>query len=127
MDSEDWADFKLIKKELKRVNNEKYLPILIEAGAEFKTEGVYRLGDYDYYPSKGKARNFRTNETKNIFDILPIKFMATTDPIELNSTQMLSEKLWEVVYGERCRDFLRRRIVNNKKPTRFKITVEEIK
>lgn len=36
--------------------------ILFEKGARLMTEGVYRLGRFDFYPRKSNARDFRTNE-----------------------------------------------------------------
>jgi len=41
---------------------EKFIEKLLEKGAEFKTEGVYRLGRFDFYPGKGNARDYKTNE-----------------------------------------------------------------
>lgn len=35
---------------------------LEKLGAVFKTDGVWRLGDDDFYPYKGWVRNFRTNK-----------------------------------------------------------------
>lgn len=40
----------------------KYAYELMANGAVFKTDGVYRLGDFDCYPGRGYARNYRTNK-----------------------------------------------------------------
>lgn len=40
----------------------KFIEKLLEKGAEFKTAGVYRLGRFDFYPRKGNARDYKTNE-----------------------------------------------------------------
>ena len=51
----------------KRKNNETYWKSKIEnVGAKFLTEGVYRLGDFDIYPARGYARNYKTNKRTSI-------------------------------------------------------------
>lgn len=51
----------------KRKNNETYWKSKIESvGAKFLTEGVYRLGDFDIYPTRGYARNYKTNKRTSI-------------------------------------------------------------
>lgn len=51
----------------KRKNNETYWKSKIEnVGAKFLTEGVYRLGDFDIYPARGYARNYKTNKRISI-------------------------------------------------------------
>ena len=51
----------------KRKNNEAYWKSKIEnVGAKFLTEGVYRLGDFDIYPARGYARNYKTNKRTSI-------------------------------------------------------------
>ena len=55
----------------KRKNNEAYWKSKIEnAGAKFLTEGVYRLGDFDIYPARGYARNYKTNKRTSIERII---------------------------------------------------------
>lgn len=49
------------RKERQRKLSDGYEPALVAAGAEFKTDGVYRLGDFDCYPGRGYARNYRNN------------------------------------------------------------------
>lgn len=41
---------------------EEFAKNLLKLGAKFMTAGVYRLGNFDFYPRKSNARNFRTNE-----------------------------------------------------------------
>lgn len=51
----------------KRKNNETYWKSKIDkVGAKFLTEGVYRLGDFDIYPARGYARNYKTNKRTSI-------------------------------------------------------------
>lgn len=41
---------------------EEFAKNLLKLGAKFMTAGVYRLGNFDFYPRKSNARDFRTNE-----------------------------------------------------------------
>ena len=52
------------KKEWKvsKFEAEKFSQKLLAKGAKFMTEGVYRLGRFDFYPRKSNARDYRTNE-----------------------------------------------------------------
>lgn len=50
------------RKERRLYLGNRYAHELQAAGAVFKTEGVYRLGDFDCYPARGYARNYRTNQ-----------------------------------------------------------------
>ena len=43
---------------------------LEDAGARFLTDGVYRLGDFDIYPAREYARNYRTNQRTSIAMVL---------------------------------------------------------
>lgn len=43
---------------------------LEDAGARFLTDGVYRLGDFDIYPARGYARNYRNNRRTSIGMVL---------------------------------------------------------
>lgn len=49
------------RKEQRQRNNQTYESRLEAAGARFLTDGVYRLGDFDCYPARGYARNYRNN------------------------------------------------------------------
>lgn len=60
----------------------KYVERLLDLGAEFKTNGVYRLGRFDFYPNKYKARDFRTNETLSIKDALDEVIESNLDSYE---------------------------------------------
>lgn len=60
----------------------KYVERLLGLGAEFKTDGVYRLGRFDFYPNKYKARDFRTNETLSIKDALDEVIDSNLDSYE---------------------------------------------
>ena len=60
----------------------KYVERLLDLGAEFKTNGVYRLGRFDFYPNKYKARDFRTNETLSIRDALDEVIESNLDSYE---------------------------------------------
>ena len=60
----------------------KYVEKLLDLGAEFKTNGVYRLGRFDFYPNKYKARDFRTNETLSIRDALDEVIESNLDSYE---------------------------------------------
>ena len=46
---------------------------LENAGARFLTDGVYRLGDFDCYPARGYARNYRTNKRTCIEYVIKYK------------------------------------------------------
>lgn len=50
------------QRKISKFMAEKFIEKLLENGAEFKTEGVYRLGRFDFYPRKGNARDYKTNE-----------------------------------------------------------------
>ncbi|MGV3278253.1 hypothetical protein ACFX5K_01235 [Rickettsiales bacterium LUAb2] len=39
-----------------------YIPTILALGAKKLTEGVYRVGDYDLYPYKAGARNYKTGK-----------------------------------------------------------------
>lgn len=65
--SEYWNDYKLHQKEQKEKRNNIYEPILIRAGAEKRSDGVYILGNWLCYPTKAfcmHKKNFR--KRKNI-------------------------------------------------------------
>jgi hypothetical protein len=66
----DMADtYKALRQHQKerRKNNETYWKNKMEnVGAKFLTEGVYRLGDFDIYPARGYARNYKTNKRTSI-------------------------------------------------------------
>ena len=47
-------------KERRAKRAAKFEPVLKEIGAEFKSEGVYMLGDYLLYPTKGFAMHKKT-------------------------------------------------------------------
>lgn len=52
------------------------VPKLEKLGAVFKTDGVWRLGDNDFYPYRGWVRNYRTNKGCSIdyfFNVLEKK------------------------------------------------------
>lgn len=70
----------------------KYVEKLLDLGAEFKTNGVYRLGRFDFYPNKYKARDFHTNETLSIRDALDEVIEANLDSYE---TTLKSNKIPE--------------------------------
>ena len=55
------AEVKHIKKVSQEYAN-KFIEKLLSLGAVFKTDGVYRLGRFDFYPRKSNARAYRTNE-----------------------------------------------------------------
>jgi hypothetical protein len=63
---EIFRDMRADAKERGERRSESYEPQLEAAGAVFKTDGVWRLGDFDCYPSKGYARNYRTNSKTSI-------------------------------------------------------------
>ena len=54
------------KKKVRHKNFLKWVNVMDEIGAIKLTDGVYRLGDWDLYPSKGMARNYRTNKWQRI-------------------------------------------------------------
>jgi len=58
------------RKEQRRRNNQTYESRLETAGARFMTDGVYRLGDFDCYPAREYARNYRTNQRTSIAMVL---------------------------------------------------------
>ena len=68
------------KKERKHYLDVRYAHELIAAGAEFKTDGVYRLGDFDCYPGRGYARNYRTNKRTCIEYVIKYGGDATKFP-----------------------------------------------
>lgn len=55
------AEVKHIKK-VPQEHANKFIEKLLSLGAVFKTDGVYRLGRFDFYPRKSNARDYRTNE-----------------------------------------------------------------
>ena len=73
----DMADtYKALRQHQKerRKNNETYWKSKIEnVGAKFLTEGVYRLGDFDIYPARGYARNYKTNKRTSIERVIDKK------------------------------------------------------
>ena len=72
----DYGDFcremRERRKEGKKATQEKahreggLIDKIEEMGAEFKTAGVWRLGDDDIYPYRGWVRNVRTNKSCSI-------------------------------------------------------------
>ena len=68
--AEDFKELSEIRQEQREKRAEKWLPILHEKGAKELTCGVYRLGDWDFYPYKGGARNFKTGQRAPIGRIL---------------------------------------------------------
>lgn len=69
-----------IRKERQHYLGNRYAHELQTAGAEFKTEGVYRLGDFDCYPGRGYARNYRTNRRTCIEFVIKYKGDASKFP-----------------------------------------------
>lgn len=59
---------------------QEYEPMLEKAGAMFMTLGVYRLGDFDCYPRRGYARNYRTNERTSIEKVIKYDGIADDFP-----------------------------------------------
>lgn len=62
-------DFRAYSEHMKwkrQKRNKLYEPKLIELGAIKLSDGVYRLGDWDFYPYKGICRNFKTNKRNSI-------------------------------------------------------------
>ena len=68
------------KKERAHYRGNRYAAELSAAGAEFKTDGVYRLGDFDCYPGRGYARNYRTNKKTCIEFVIKYKGDASKFP-----------------------------------------------
>lgn len=68
------------RKQKQRDSNDRYTPKLQACGAMFMTEGVYRLGDFDCYPGRGYARNYRTNRRTCIEFVIKYKGDATKFP-----------------------------------------------
>ena len=61
-----FKEYKEIKEQEKQKRFEYYEPILVKLGAKELTKGVYRLGGFDCYPYKGRARNMKTGEMVSI-------------------------------------------------------------
>lgn len=55
-----------ISKEKRKKRNEKYEPLLKLIGAEWKSNGVYMLGNWFMYPTKGFAMNKYSKEKRNL-------------------------------------------------------------
>jgi len=68
------------RKEKKYYLSVRYAHELESAGAEFKTEGVYRLGDFDCYPGRGYARNYKNNKRTCIEFVIKYKGDASKFP-----------------------------------------------
>lgn len=68
------------RKQVAHYRGNRYAAELNAAGAEFKTEGVYRLGDFDCYPGRGYARNYRTNKKTCIEFVIKYKGDASKFP-----------------------------------------------
>jgi hypothetical protein len=68
------------KKERAHYLGTRYTHELCAAGAQFKTDGVYRLGDFDCYPGRGYARNYRTNKKTCIEYVIKYKGDASKFP-----------------------------------------------
>lgn len=54
-------------------NKQEYEEPLLAAGAKCLTDGVYRLGDFDCYPARGYARNYKNNRRTCIEFVIKYK------------------------------------------------------
>ena len=68
------------RQEAKHYLAVRYAHELDAAGAQFKTEGVYRLGDFDCYPGRGYARNYKNNKRTCIEFVIKYKGDASKFP-----------------------------------------------
>lgn len=69
------------RKERQLYLGNRYAHELQAAGAVFKTEGVYRLGNFDCYPARGYARNYRTNQRTCIEFVIKYHGDASKFPV----------------------------------------------
>ena len=61
-----YKDYHEIKKELREKRNDKWSEVLESIGAKELSDGVWRKDNWDFYPYKGGARNYRTGQRARI-------------------------------------------------------------
>lgn len=67
---EIFKEGKEIIKQVRANRESKYVPLLQKAGAIYKAPGIYRLGLWDCYPTKGFARHIKTNTKVKLINLL---------------------------------------------------------
>lgn len=66
-------EFRVYREYKKKAREEEYnscIDMIRASGARELTMGVFRYKQWDLYPYKGMARNYRTNEYKTIEEVL---------------------------------------------------------
>lgn len=66
-------DFRALRECRKKVREEEYnscIDMIIKSGARELTMGVYRYKQWDLYPYKGMARNYKTKKYSRIEDVI---------------------------------------------------------
>lgn len=66
---DDFIAYRAHSKELRNKRFDKWLPLIKKAGAKELIMGVWRIGDWDLYPYKSGARNYKTGKRCYIGDI----------------------------------------------------------
>ena len=69
---EDFLALHEYNKEKREKRFTKWLELINKAGAKELSSGVYRLGDWDLYPYKSGARNYKTKKRAYIGDVLSV-------------------------------------------------------
>lgn len=66
-------DFRFLRECRKKAREEEYnscIDMIRKSGARELTMGVFRYKQWDLYPYKGMARNYKTKKYKSIEDVL---------------------------------------------------------
>ena len=67
---EQFEVFSEIKKEQRESRFNKWIKVIEEKGARELSYGVFRLGEWDLYPFKAGARNYKTGQRTYIGKVL---------------------------------------------------------
>lgn len=68
--AEQFEAFTEIKKEQRESRFNKWIDVILAKGGRELTYGVYRLGEWDLYPYKAGARNYKTGQRAYIGKVL---------------------------------------------------------
>ena len=67
-------------KQRRQERAEKFIPLLIKLGAEEKSDGVWQIGKYFCYPTKGFAMHNKTYKKHNLSKFLDKVFKEGYTP-----------------------------------------------
>lgn len=68
--AEQFKELSEIHKEQRESRFNKWIDVILAKGGKELTYGVYRLGEWDLYPYKAGARNYKTGQRSYIGKVL---------------------------------------------------------